>query len=546
MQIALFVCREFFISQAELMVEKTKASLELITIYEISKILTSTLNLHHSLNSVINVLDKFLGMRNGTIVLYDKHSNELYTAASLGVDVKNQTRFRSGEGIIGKVFKTGSPIVIPDIRDEPLLWKGMKFDNDVITRFSLLCVPIKGHENITGTLSVIYKREKDSISINDAISFLMMAGSLIGQTIEISNKITEEKQKLREERAHLQQALTSKHKMFNIVGQSDVMIQTYQTIKRVAASSATVLIRGESGTGKELVAKAIHYNSSRSNGPFIMLNCTAIPESLLESELFGHVKGSFTGAYGEKKGKFELAHKGTIFLDEIGDLPVSTQLKLLRVLQEKSLDKVGGSKPLSVDVRIITATNRDLELEISKGNFREDLYYRINVVPIVLPPLRERKEDVPPLIDHFLLKYNKENSTRVKLSPEVMEYLLKYDWPGNVRELENCVERMVIMSDNNLATKDDLPYEIIRARKFPGKPAPAQHETPGEPSRKDSGDKSLAKSIEVMEVEQILNALKKCGWVKSRAARLIGITTRQLDYRINKYGISVEKPWQDG
>ena len=526
------------------MVEKTKASLELTTIYEISKILTSTLNLHHSLNSVINVLDKFLGMRNGTIVLHDKHSNELYTAASLGVDVKKQTRFRSGEGIIGKVFKTGSPIVIPDIRDEPLLWKGMQFDDDTITRFSLLCVPIKGHDNITGTLSVVYKREKDTISINDAISFLIMAGSLIGQTIEISNKINEEKERLREERAHLQQALTSKHKMFNIVGQSEIMIQTYQTIKRVAASSATVLVRGESGTGKELVAKAIHYNSSRSNGPFVMLNCTAIPESLLESELFGHVKGSFTGAYGEKKGKFELAHKGTIFLDEIGDLPVSTQLKLLRVLQEKSLDKVGGSKPLPVDVRIITATNRDLELEISKGNFREDLYYRINVVPIVLPPLRKRKEDIPLLIDHFLLKYNKENSTKVRLSQEVMEYLLEYDWPGNVRELENCVERMVIMSDNNLATRDDLPYEIIRAYKSANKPAPAQ-KTPSEPPPKDPEDKSLTKSIEVMEVEQIINALKKCGWVKSRAAKLIGITTRQLDYRMSKYGISVEKPWQD-
>ena len=205
---------------------------------------------------------------------------------------------------------------------------------------------------------------------------------------------------------------------------------------------------------------------------------------------------------------------------------------------------MGGSKPLNVDVRIITATNRDLELEISKGNFREDLYYRINVVPIVLPPLRKRKEDIPILIDHFLVKYNKENSTKVKLSQEVMEYILKYDWPGNVRELENCVERMVIMSDNNLATREELPYEIIRAYKLASKPAPA-YKAPSEPPAKNPEDKSLTKSIEVMEVEQILNALKKCGWVKSRAAKLIGITTRQLDYRISKYGISVEKPWQD-
>ena len=521
------------------MVDSTKRSLELTTIYEVSKILTSTINLDQSLNSVMNVLDKFLGMRYGTIVLQDRESKSLDTIVSLGIDKERHIKFKSGEGIIGKVFKSGSPIVITDIEDEPTLWKGMNFDDDTTARFSMLCVPIKSPSRVKGTLSVAYSKNENSISINEALSFLIMVGSLIGQAIEISKKIREEKEKLREEKTHLQQALTSRHKIDNMVGQSEIMIQTYQTIKRVAASSATVLIRGESGTGKELVAKAIHYNSLRPDGPFIKLNCTAIPDTLLESELFGHVKGSFTGAYTDKKGKFELAHNGTIFLDEIGELPISTQLKLLRVLQERSFDKLGSSKSISVDVRIVAATNCDLEKGIEKGTFREDLYYRLNVVPIVLPPLRSRREDIPLLIDHFLRKFNDENSTKIRMAEETMEYLLKYDWPGNVREIENCIERIVILSESNISTIDDLPYEIVNANKFIIK----FDQDNEEDDIKDKKDMPLAKSIEGIETERILDALKKCGWVKSRAAKLIGFTTRQLDYRINKYGIPFEKPW---
>lgn len=515
----------------------TKRSLELTTLYEISKLLTSTFNLDQSLTSVMNVLDKFLGMRYGTIVLQNKESKALDTIVSLGVEKKRHIKFKSGEGIIGKVFKTGSPIVVTDIRDEPSIWKGMKLEDSVLTKFSLLCIPIKSQMGTIGTLSVIYCRNEESVSINEALSLLTMIGSLIGQAVEISGKVNEEKARLREEKMHLQQELASLHRIDNMVGLSEIMQETFETIMRVALSNATVLIRGESGTGKELVARAIHYNSPRAEGPFIKINCTAIPDTLLETELFGHVKGSFTGASGERKGRFELADKGTIFLDEIGDLPVSTQLKLLRVLQERSFEKLGSATTINVDVRIVAATNSDLEAAIEKGTFREDLFYRLNVVPIILPPVRSRREDIPLLIEYFLKKFNKENSKNVGISADAMEYLLGYAWPGNVREIENCIERIVILSDNDIATRNDLPYEILNARRIPQRSKPEDVHKPEEDS--------LTKTVEDIEIERIVEALKKCGWVKSRAAKLIGLTTRQLDYRISKYGISFDKPWRD-
>lgn len=519
------------------MVAGTKRSLELTTLYEISKLLTSTFNLDQSLTSVMNVLDKFLGMRYGTIVLQNKESKALDTIVSLGVEKKRHIKFRSGEGIIGKVFRTGSPIVVTDIRDEPSIWKGMKLEDSILTKFSLLCIPIKSQMGTIGTLSIIYCRSEESVSINEALSLLTMIGSLIGQAVEISRKVNEEKTRLREEKMHLQQELASLHRIDNMVGRSEIMQETFETIRRVALSNATVLIRGESGTGKELVARAIHYNSPRAEGPFIKINCTAIPDTLLETELFGHVKGSFTGASGERKGRFELADKGTIFLDEIGDLPVSTQLKLLRVLQERSFEKLGSSTTINVDVRIVAATNSDLEAAIDKGTFREDLFYRLNVVPLILPPVRSRREDIPLLIEYFLKKFNKENSKNVGISEDAMDYLLGYAWPGNVREIENCIERIVILSDNDTATRNDLPYEILNARRLPPRSKPEDVHKPEEDS--------LTKTVEDIEIERIVEALKKCGWVKSRAAKLIGLTTRQLDYRISKYGISFDKPWRD-
>ncbi|MGZ9138083.1 MAG: sigma-54 interaction domain-containing protein, partial [Candidatus Deferrimicrobiaceae bacterium] len=307
-------------------------------------------------------------------------------------------------------------------------------------------------------------------------------------------------------------------------------------VDRVGKSSATVMLRGESGTGKEMIAGLIHFNSPRSQGPFVKLNCAAIPETLLDSELFGHAKGAFTGAVGEKRGRFELAHTGTLFLDEVGDLPVSFQVKLLRVLPERQFERVGGTETISVDVRLVTATNRNLEEAVRAGTFREDLYYRLNVIPIFLPSLRERPEDIPPLIEHFLARFNRENDKNVRISREVYETLLRYPWPGNIRELQHAIEHAVVMAAGSEAGEADLPLSVLNA--FPGAGVVAAgNASGGAPGPSPANDSPLS-TIERSEKNFIVDALEKCGWVQSKAARALGITPRQIGYKIRKYGIA--------
>jgi Nif-specific regulatory protein len=283
----------------------------------------------------------------------------------------------------------------------------------------------------------------------------------------------------------------------------------------------TVLLTGSNGTGKDLVAKLIHYRGARADRPFVALNCAAFSADLLESELFGHEKGSFTGAITARKGRFELAHKGTILLDEVGDLPINLQPKILRVLQEREFERVGGEKTIKVDVRLIAATSRNLEELVSKGKFREDLFYRLNVVPISMPSLRERKEDIPLLVECFLGRFNEENKKSVTLSPDALRTLVDYSWPGNVRELENTMERLVVMSASDSIRPSDLPINL----KLP---------LPEDVFQKES----LRAGIADIEKSRILDALDKTGWVQARAARMIGITPRQIGYKMKKYGIS--------
>jgi len=320
-----------------------------------------------------------------------------------------------------------------------------------------------------------------------------------------------------------------------LIGSTPAMKAIYDSLARVGPSRATVLLRGESGTGKELVAKILHENSPRAGKPFITVHCAALPETLLESELFGHEKGAFTGATQTRKGRFELADGGTIFLDEIGDLPLTVQIKLLRVLQEMAFERVGGNQTLSVDVRIVAATHRNLENGILTGAFRQDLYYRINVVPIHLPPLRERPEDIPLLIAHFLSQFNQENGKRVHLSNPLTQLLTQYDWPGNVRELENCVERLVVLAEEDPVTLKSIPPAI--ATYFND----IRQVTPQVQKAKKM---SLMETMEGMERKALLSALAQSGWVKSKAAHIVGMSARQVSYKIKKYGLT-KAPYAD-
>ncbi|HEV8540301.1 MAG TPA: sigma 54-interacting transcriptional regulator [Nitrospiraceae bacterium] len=318
----------------------------------------------------------------------------------------------------------------------------------------------------------------------------------------------------------------------NLVGHSEAMQQVYQAIRRVSHSQATVLLRGESGTGKELVAKAIHQMGPRAEGPFVRLHCAALTESLLESELFGHERGAFTGAAETRKGRFETADGGTLFLDEIGDIPPVTQVKILRVLQEQCFERVGGSRPIQVDVRLVSATHRDLEAMVRAGTFREDLYYRLNVVPIWLPPLRDRDGDIALLIEHFLVKFNRENGRHIRLGRDLLALMLRYHWPGNVRELQNCLERLVVMAEGDPVTLESIPDSLRTyfsdMRQVTGDARPERNRGEAEP---------FPASLRDIERQRLNEALERTGWVQARAARLLGLTPRQVAYKIRKYGI---------
>lgn len=341
--------------------------------------------------------------------------------------------------------------------------------------------------------------------------------------VEVVVKRALEKSKLQQKLSEMQERLDEKYRLSNFVGQSGKMREISYLIEKVAPTDATVLVTGESGTGKEMVSEAIFNNSLRKEKPFIKLNCAAIPAGLLESELFGHEKGAFTGAINKKVGKFELAHQGTIFLDEIGDMSLEAQAKVLRVIQEKIFERVGGSQPTPVDVRIIAATNKVLAQEVKKGLFREDLFYRLNVFPIVIPPLRERVEDIPILAEHFINKITQKNGSRVKgITEEALNYLKKYNWPGNVRELENTIERAIILSNEEYLTPSCFP-SYVQTIQLPLQTAP------------------LDKLVEDIEKDFIVDALQKSGWVQAKAAKLLGITERSLWHRVKKLNIRISE-----
>lgn len=503
--------------KTDLIVRKNR---ELTAILEVSKVLTTSFALEKNLQTVISSLGSLLEMQRGCVFLLDPLSGELRIIAAHGLTKHNIARgkYKIGEGIVGRVLEKKIPMVIPNIGKEPLFLNrtGSRPEKDGI---SFLCVPIMLKNEVLGVLSVDRIYSKKLGNVDDDLRVLKIVASLIAQFV----KLWESYAAVAQEKEDLKRELKGKYSIDNIIGQSDRMQEVFEAVHRVSASKATVLLRGESGSGKELIAKAIHYISPRSKEAFIKFNCASIPEGLLESELFGHEKGSFTGAVSSRRGKFELANKGTIFLDEIGDLPPTLQPKILRVLQEREIERVGSEKTVKIDVRIIAATSRNLENLFSQGKFREDLYFRLNVIPLFLPPLRERGEDIPVLIEHFLKKFNTENNRAVSLDKNALQVCLNYNWPGNVRELENTIERLVVMSGTENITASDLPVSLsIRHIKNAGRSA------------------SLTTNVEEIEKANIIDALEKTGWIQAKAARTLGISPRQVGYKIKKYGIELQ------
>lgn len=372
-------------------------------------------------------------------------------------------------------------------------------------------------ESTAGVLAAISEWQLS----RDAKKVLDLAAAMIAQSLRIERAVHGERQKLIEENSHLLQELKEKHDFSHIIGTSNPMKQVYDQVSQVARSNATVLLRGESGTGKEMIANAIHYNSLRSKRPLVKINCAALPDTLIESELFGHEKGAFTGAERFKKGRFELAEGGTLFLDEIGDLPLQTQIKLLRVLQEREFERLGGTETIKTNIRLITATNKNLEDAIAKGEFREDLYYRLNVFTIFLPPLRERRSDILLLAEHFLEKYEQEHDKRIRrISTPAIDMLMAYHFPGNVRELENAIERAVLVCDSNVVHSHHLPPTLQTA------------EVSGTVT-----NLTLKSAVEAFERGLIQDTLKSTKGNIAKAARQLDSTERILAYKIRNYGI---------
>ena len=528
-----------------------RAEQELVILEQISQILGDGLELSQVFQRAMALLSERLHIQRASLVLWDQATDQLKTVASIGLSPDEQKRgqYALGEGVTGQVLASGEPAIIRDIASDPaFLNRTGSRDLHPAKAISFICVPVRDGGRTVGSISIDKPYLNDEQLHSDTRLLSIIAGS-IAQTIRIHDLIQVEKDHWLEETQQLRDNLRGKYKFDNIIGSSPAMLDVLATIGQVASSRATVLLLGETGCGKELIAKAIHYNSPRADQSLIRINCGALSPQLLESELFGHIKGAFTGAVKDKIGRFEAAEGGTIFLDEVGTLDPQLQVKLLRVLQEREFERVGDHRTVQVDARVIAATNLDLEEEVRKGSFREDLYYRLNVVQINLPPLRKRREDIPRLIDFFLDKYNKENNRSLrKINRETLNTLLRYPWPGNVRELENAMERAVVLSSGEEFSDDLLPLQIRLFSK----------QTRGETT--DSSIESLASRLAehavneyqtyegevydlvIGEIEKqlIREALEYNNGVKVRTADFLGINRNTLNKKVKELGIESE------
>ncbi|MGZ8441718.1 MAG: nif-specific transcriptional activator NifA [Candidatus Deferrimicrobiaceae bacterium] len=529
---------------------------EIAAIHEVAKILTSTQNLDRALGTALRTLQTFLGFDRTAIFRPDETTREIRMEIAAGYTAEQRERGRYvwGEGIVGKTMKTGSPIALPDVRVEPSFLDKTRAHGKSSGEgpLSYLSVPIKIGTETLGVLTAERIGRTGTQALESDARTLAVIGCLIGQALKLHKAIERLQDEFRRQRREFDKTIRKTYRIENIVGQSKRMQEVFAAVTSVAASRATVLLRGESGTGKEMIARAIHQGGARADRPFVAVNCAALPETLLESELFGHKRGAFTGAVEERKGRFEEASGGTIFLDEVGDIPLPTQVKLLRVLQERTFERLGENRPVPVDVRIIAATNADLEKMVAGGTFREDLYYRLNVIPVFLPPLRDRREDILPLTEHFLTRFNREHGKSVAFSKDALELLLEYRWTGNVRELENLVERAVVMAKAPVVQAQDLPRAIRVSASLPaagpyGQPLAPQASVaasatePPPPAAPREG-RPRGEVLKSMERDELQGALSSAGWVIAHAAKILGWTPRQVAYKMKKHGLS--SPWK--
>ncbi len=495
---------------------------EISLLYEISEALNQHMDMKKSLFKVLGVLSESLNLVRGIIFLTNRENGEIRIEIAHGIseETTRQIKYLPGEGIVGKVVESGKAAVVPRISEEPLFLDKTHSRNRIQGQdYSFICVPIKKENQVVGAISADRPFEGKH-ALQQGEKLLTVVAAMLAHHVINIETVRLEKERLKSENLRLKTELENRYSFSNIIGNSNKMREVLQMISQVSFSSATVLIRGESGTGKELVANAIHYNSERHHKPFIKINCAAIPENLIESELFGHEKGAFTGASHLKKGKFEIADQGTIFLDEIGNMAPGAQVKLLRVLQEKEFERVGGYKPIKADVRIVAATNANLEEMVQQGRFRDDLYFRLNVFPIYIPSLRMRKTDIILLADHFLEKYRREHGKDIKrITTPAIDMMMEYHWPGNVRELENCIERAVILCNEGAVHSYHLPATLQTGTDSKTLP------------------QSLEKAVAGLEKEILMDALKNTKGNIKHAARLIQITVRKFSYKAARYGI---------
>ncbi len=498
---------------------------ELNVLYKISQTISARQhNVSELLNEVLQILETDMGVQRGALALRKPETDILKIEASFGLSESEIRRgqYQLGEGVTGRVAQTGKPELVPDTSEAPDFLNRTKARSD--ENLAFICVPIIHLTEVIGTMSIDLPTAEKSVLKGYAL-FLEHVAQILASAVSTIREEIEERTALESENEMLRRQLGDRYSIDNMVGNCNSMRLIYEQIVQVANSAATVLVRGASGTGKELIARAIHFNSPRKNNAFISVNCAALPENLIESELFGHEKGAFTGAQQQRKGRFELANGGTIFLDEIGDISPAVQVRLLRVLQEKSFERVGGNETITVNVRVVAATSRNLEEGMEKDTFREDLYYRLNVFPILLPPLRERKSDIILLADHFLQKYGEMYGKDMKrISTSAINMMMAYHWPGNVRELENCVERAVLTSSDGVIHGFNMPPSLQTSDETHTNLLP-------------ENGANLRQMVDAYEREILIDALKKYRGNAAAVARYLQATQRIINYRIKNLGV---------